>query len=157
MPGRVPSGKRIYIAATEAIHRILIIFSLRLFNLISHSELLALQWIGLWISLRLASVYLVRESLQERLRPWLVGAIAFWAFCAVWLGIHHLTSIRRPGVIIRHNAEVRSGPGQNFPVSFKVPEGWRVSRLDAKNGWIEIGVLKEGLKGWVDSAAVEKI
>lgn len=128
-----------------------------IFNLLSHNELVALQWIGLWISLLLCSVYLLRERLQERLRPWLVGTIAFWALCAVWLGIHHLTSVRRPGVVIRHNAEVRSGPGRNFPVSFKVPEGWRVSRLDAKGSWIEIGILKEGLKGWVDSKAVEKI
>ena len=55
------------------------------------------------------------------------------------------------------DAEVRSGPGETFPVSFKVPEGRRVSRLDARGKWVEIGVLKKGLKGWVSAEAIEGI
>lgn len=55
-------------------------------------------------------------------------------------------------------AEVRSGPNTTYPANFTVPEGRRVLILDEVEpvaGWLEIGVPKEGLKGWVPDTAVD--
>lgn len=128
-----------------------------LFHLLSRTELAALHWLGLWALLLLASAALLREGWRERLRPWLLWAGVFWAAAGGWWGLLASTDIQAPAVILSGDAEVRSGPGLNFPVSFKAPEGRRVSVLDEKEGWLEIGVLKEGLRGWLPSDQVERI
>lgn len=128
-----------------------------LYHGLSATELLALHWLWFWSTLLLACAHLLRERAQDALRPWLSGSLLLWAVCAGWLGLRWSTGLRAPAVVLHHNAEVRSGPGANFPVSFKVPEGRRVSRLDAKGDWIEIGVLQEGLKGWIAADQVQAI
>lgn len=127
------------------------------FQALSRRELAALQWLGLWAALLLGSLHLLREDLRGRLRPWLTSAVAAWACCAAWWGLRSAYDIPSPAVVVAPEAEVRSGPGRNFPVSFKVPEGRRVSRLDGEDGWVEIGVLKEGLKGWIEARDLEEI
>ncbi len=128
-----------------------------LFNLLSRTELPALHWLGCWAFLLLASASLLRESLRPTLRPALVAAGALWLCAGAWWGLRTLTGEAHLGVILAAEAEVRSGPGLRNPVSFKAPEGRRVSILDEKDGWLEIGVLKEGLKGWLPAGQVEAI
>ncbi|MBI4386180.1 MAG: SH3 domain-containing protein [Elusimicrobia bacterium] len=127
------------------------------FHSLSGPELLGLQWIGGWLSLLLASVALWRAASRVRLRPWLAAALLFWALGACWWGLRRLNDVPGPGVIAENNAEVRSGPGINFPVTFNAPEGRRVSVLEESGEWLEIGVLKEGLRGWARNKAIEKI
>ncbi|MEK9145874.1 MAG: SH3 domain-containing protein, partial [Elusimicrobiota bacterium] len=91
------------------------------------------------------------------LRPALAAAGALWLCAGAWWGLRALTGEAYPGVILAAEAEVRSGPGLRNPVSFKAPEGRRVSILGEKDGWLEIGVLKEGLKGWLPAGQVEPI
>ena len=57
-------------------------------------------------------------------------------------------------------AEVRSGPNTTYPANFTVPEGRRVLILKEEEpiqGWLEVGVPQEGLKGWVPDTSVEVI
>ncbi len=54
-------------------------------------------------------------------------------------------------------AEVRSGPGTNFPASANVSQGHLVTILDGKDTWYEVVVSSQGLKGWIEKDAVEKI
>ena len=57
-------------------------------------------------------------------------------------------------------AEVRSGPNMTYPANFTVPEGHRVLILKEEEpiqGWIEVGVPDQGLKGWVPDTSVEII
>jgi len=125
-----------------------------LFHMLSAAELAAFHWVGFWATMLLGSAFLLREASRDRLRPWLTAAVCGWLFAAAWWGARAATGIPSPGVIVS-DSEARSGPGENFPVNFKVPEGRRVSRLDTRSGWVEIGVLKEGVKGWVSSTSVE--
>ena len=128
-----------------------------LFNLLSRTELPALHWLGFWSFLLLASAALLKEGLRPALRPYLGAAGALWLCAGAWWGLRTLTGEAHPGVILAAEAEVRSGPGLRNPVSFKAPEGRRVSILGEKDGWLEIGVLKEGLKGWLPAGQVEHI
>lgn len=61
-------------------------------------------------------------------------------------------------VVITTVAEVRSGPNPSYPANFTIPEGRRVLVLaeqEPVQGWLEIGVPQEGLKGWVPDASVD--
>ena len=128
-----------------------------LFHILSRTEVSALHWLGFWAFLLVASAALWREKWRERLKPWVFWAGVFWAAAGGWWGLLALTDVQNPGVILAADAEVRSGPGLNFPVNFKSPEGRRVSVLDEREGWLEIGVLKEGLKGWLSAEQVERM
>jgi len=81
------------------------------------------------------------------------------AFLFLWLGARIYFLEKPIGVVVASpNAEVRSGPNTSYPASFTVPEGRRVLILkeqDPIEGWLEIGVPSEGLKGWVPDTAVE--
>jgi len=128
-----------------------------LFHIFSRTELSALHWLGFWAFLLLASAALWREKWRAPLKPWIFWAGLFWAAAGGWWGLLALSDVQNPAVVSAAEAEVRSGPGFNFPVSFKSPEGRRVSVLDEREGWVEIGVLKEGLKGWLPAGQIERI
>jgi hypothetical protein len=77
-----------------------------------------------------------------------------------WLGIRIYLLEEPKGVVVAPVAEVRSGPNMTYPANFTVPEGHRVMLLKEQEpiqGWIEIGVPQEGLKGWVPDTSVEVI
>lgn len=127
------------------------------FYLLSERELAGLHWLFWWAALALASVYLYRRSLREILMPWCLWAACFWALAGGWWLARGSLEPEERGVIILSTAEIRSGPGMNFNVSFTAPEGRRVAILAEQGEWLEIGLLKEGAKGWVPAESVEKI
>jgi|GEM_PF-440434 len=127
------------------------------FHLFSERELAGLQWLACWLVLGLAGLCLWRPALRPRLLSSTAGAAALWLILGGWwLAIRGVTPQRR-GVIATSAAELRSGPGENFNVSFTVPEGRRVQILSTDGTWQELGVLKEGVKGWLPAAAVEEL
>ena len=77
-----------------------------------------------------------------------------------WLGARIYLLEHPKGVVVSPVAEVRSGPNTTYPANFTVPEGHRVLILEEQEpvqGWLEIGVPQEGLKGWVPETSVEVI
>ena len=54
-------------------------------------------------------------------------------------------------------AEVRSGPGTNFPPSATIAQGHLVIVEDEKDNWYEVVIKAQGLKGWVAKDAIENI
>ncbi len=127
------------------------------FHLLSERELAGLQWLACWLTLILAGLCLRRASWREKLLGGAMMAGALWIFIGLWwLAMRGVTPPHR-GVIVMASVEARSGPGENFNVSFTAPEGRRVQILSENGAWLEIGVLKEGVKGWVPASAVEEI
>jgi len=127
------------------------------YHALSGLELAALHWFWYWAALLLLALCAVQERWRPSLLPLLVAAVLAWAGFGSWWGFREATGLSRPAVVAVEEAEVRSGPGTNFPVAFKAPQGRRVSRLESKGDWIEIGLPKEGLKGWIAADALEKI
>jgi hypothetical protein len=77
-----------------------------------------------------------------------------------WLGIRIYLLEKPEGVVVAPVAEVRSGPNTTYPANFTVPEGHRVLILQEQEpiqGWLEIGVPQEGLRGWVPDSSVDVI
>jgi uncharacterized protein YgiM (DUF1202 family) len=59
--------------------------------------------------------------------------------------------------VIKAPGEVRNGPGQDYAVGFTVPEGSKVTLLNRRPEWSQIGVPQQGLKGWIPSSEIEPI
>ena len=128
-----------------------------LFTALSERELAGLHWLAAWAALLLAAAGLLSEKRREALAPWTAAAAAAWlAFALWWAGLRAILPPDR-GVIASAHAELRHGPGQNFGVAFTIPEGRRVRVLSSSGAWLEVGVLKEGARGWIEAAAVERL
>ena len=86
---------------------------------------------------------------------WVLGLV-FAILLTVALAAQRQMSVRY-GVVIVDRAEARTGPSAQEQVGFVAPEGHRVVLLDRLNDWVQIGVPAKGLKGWVQSNAIEPV
>jgi len=128
------------------------------FHILSRTELKAFQFLFLWSALLLGTLWVIRPEWRERVGTPMAVVCGLWLTTAGWWGARAALAMKDPAIVVRMNAEVRSGPGGTFSVGFKVPEGRRVSRIGGRKGsWVEIGVPTEGLKGWIDTDALEPI
>ena len=128
------------------------------FTALSARELSGLHWLAAWAALILAGLFLLgaaprRESLRV---PLLAAGGAWLAFGLWWAGLRAVLPPGR-GVIVAPRAELRNGPGEKFTVGYTAPEGRRVRVLSESGPWLEVGLLKEGVKGWTLAASVEKL
>ncbi len=83
-----------------------------------------------------------------------------FVFVGIWLGARIYLLELPEGIVVSPVAEVRSGPSLTYPANFTVPEGHRVLILKEQEpiqGWLEIGVPDQGLKGWVPTSSVETL
>lgn len=80
-----------------------------------------------------------------------------FVLCAAWFYMRHSWEIQPLAVVAAPVVEVRSGPGQNFPASASVQQGHLVELVDHKDNWQQVIVKSQGLKGWVENAALERI
>jgi hypothetical protein len=128
-----------------------------IFTALSERELAGLDWIVAWTFLLMSATWLVSKPSREKLTPLIATTLGLWLVLSLWwMG---LRSILPPvkAVITSPQAELRHGPGQNFPVAFTLPEGRRVRVMGASGTWLEVGVLKEGARGWIESSQLERL
>ncbi|MBI2386677.1 MAG: tetratricopeptide repeat protein [Elusimicrobia bacterium] len=128
------------------------------FTALSARELAGLHWLAAWAAMILAALTLLGNvERREALRDWLLGAAAAWVLFGLWWA--GLRAVLPPGrgVIVAGRAELRNGPGEKFTVGYTAPEGRRVRVLAESGEWLEVGLLKEGVKGWILAASVEKL
>lgn len=88
------------------------------------------------------------------------GLTVVFLVLGAWLGVRIYEAEHPKGVVITSIVEVRSGPSASYPANFTVPEGHRVLILDTQEpiqGWLQVGVPQEGLRGWVPNDAVSVI
>jgi tetratricopeptide (TPR) repeat protein len=127
------------------------------FTALSERELAGLHWLAAWACLLLLSAGLVAGAQRRAaLTPWAAASAAAWlVFGLWWAGLRAVLPPDR-AVVVSPHAELRHGPGPNFGVAFTVPEGRRVRVLSASGAWLEVGVLKEGERGWIEAASIER-
>lgn len=128
------------------------------FTALSSGELAGLHWLAAWAAMILAGLSLLGgPARREALRDWLYGAAAAWLLFGLWWA--GLRAVLPPGrgVIVAGRAELRNGPGEKFTVGYTAPEGRRVRVLSESGEWLEVGLLKEGVKGWILASSVEKL
>ncbi|MEK7383800.1 MAG: tetratricopeptide repeat protein [Elusimicrobiota bacterium] len=129
-----------------------------IFTALSERELAGLHWLTAWTALSFAAVLLLsRDTRRETLAPWTAAAFSVWLVFALWWGGLRAALPPNRGVIVTPHAEVRHGPGPGFGVAFTVPEGRRVRVLGFSGAWLEVGILTEGAKGWIQASSVERL
>jgi tetratricopeptide (TPR) repeat protein len=127
------------------------------FHALSAREAEGLQWIFWWAMLLGGSLFIVSERRREALRVPLLALSLAWLCLAGWWGLLAASTPKDLAVTVAPRTELRNGPGDGYSVGFTAPEGRRVSILGEKEDWLEIGVLKEGVKGWVKKGSIEKV
>jgi tetratricopeptide (TPR) repeat protein len=128
------------------------------FTALSSRELAGLHWLAAWTAMILAGLSLLGDARRRAaLRDWLLGAAACWLLFGLWWA--GLSAVLPPGrgVIVAGRAELRNGPGEKFTVGYTAPEGRRVRVLSQSGEWLEVGLLKEGVKGWILASSVERL
>lgn len=120
---------------------------------LSYSELKGLFFLLLWLCCTMGSIWLVKRKFGRALT---LLAVTF-LLCGGWLWWRNALENRPLAVVASPSAEIRSGPGTNFPASANVAQGHLLLVQDEKDAWYEVIVKAQSLKGWVEKSAVEKI
>jgi tetratricopeptide (TPR) repeat protein len=128
------------------------------FTALSSRELGGLHWLAAWLTLILAggALFWTGARRADLMVPLSVCAAAWIFFGLWWAG---LSSVLPPGrgVITAGRGELRNGPGEKFSVGYTAPEGRRVRVLSDNGQWLEVGLMKEGVKGWILASSVERL
>jgi tetratricopeptide (TPR) repeat protein len=127
------------------------------FTALSERELAGLHWAAAWAALLLLAAGLAFRERRAALSPWTAAALGAWLFFGLWWAALRAALPPDSAVIVSPRAELRHGPGESFGVAFTAPEGRRVRILGASGAWLEVGVLKEGARGWIEAASVERL
>lgn len=123
------------------------------FFYLSYGELKGLTYLLFWLACACVLVCLLRRkwNFLATLACILVLLSAGWLLARARLEQENLAVVAVPV------AEVRSGPGTNFPASANVSQGHLVTVSDTKDVWDEVIISSQGLKGWIEKDALEKI
>ncbi len=120
---------------------------------LSYSELKGLTMVLWWVFCLLACV----RVLKRRGGRITATVAVLLLLSAGWFYMRHKAETEPLAVVAAPVAEIRSGPGTNFPASASVAQGHLLTVQDEKDSWYEVIVKSQGIKGWVDKNAIEQI
>jgi len=123
------------------------------FFYLSCDELKGLTFALFWLTAFLGFLWLVR---RKGFKAVLIVGICLLVCSAWWYARYQLES-KPLAVVAAPSAELRSGPGMNFPVNAMASQGHVLTIVDKKDRWYEVVLDSQSIKGWVESAAIEKI
>lgn len=89
-----------------------------------------------------------------------LAAAGLLLFFLAWLGARQTTSPFSDGGVVTRPGGTRmlSGPGENFKTYASAPEGRLVKILDsADDNYYEIGLPREGIKGWALKTDIDRL
>lgn len=120
---------------------------------LSYNELKGLFFIVLWLSCTAGSVWLIKRKFG------LVALtlLAVTVLCGGWYWLRAQNENQILAIVATPTAQLRSGPGGDFPASANITQGHLLTVQDSKDNWYEVVVNSQGIKGWVENNAIEKI
>lgn len=125
------------------------------FFYLSIIELEGLLWLLGWLFvIVLVFVLFINNKGLKKVLICLFGAIVA---VAVWYGCRLPFDNKELAVVNKAQAEVRSGPGENFPVNLSVPRNHIVQVKDTKDNWVQVLIPSEQTQGWVLKNSLEEI
>jgi tetratricopeptide (TPR) repeat protein len=94
--------------------------------------------------------------------PWLVRTVVvlvvLTALSGAALGLRlYRSATERGAVVTASDVAVRTGPGGDFVLEFRLHEGTKVRVMESRDEWSRISVGGTELEGWLPSRAVEAI
>ena len=117
------------------------------------SQLKGIVCLGVWAVCFFAGMWL----LTRKGGKFTLAIAILLLICIGWFYIRHQWENQPLAVVAVPVVELRSGPGKNFPASAAVQQGHLVQVLDTKDDWQEVIIRSEGLKGWMEQTALERI
>ena len=125
------------------------------FFYLSIIELEGLLWLLGWLFvIVLVFVLFINNKGLKKVLICLFGAIIV---VAVWYCCRLPFDNKELAVVNKAQAEVRSGPGENFPVNLSVPRNHIVQVKDTKDNWVQVLIPSEQAQGWVLKNSLEEI
>ena len=121
-----------------------------------------------WLAVVVSILYFVVVGcvitgvLRGAFQPWLLRAIVVvGALLVVTGGLFayriHRTAAVREAVVVAADVPVRTGPGDDFVLEFRLHEGTKVRLREAREDWARVSVEGTDLEGWLPERAVEEI
>lgn len=94
-------------------------------------------------------------------RKLMIYGASLFLILTIVLAFYHMHRVNREeahhtAVIVTANTELRSGPGENNTILFKVNPGLTVNILERSNDWYQVSATSE-IAGWVQREALEII
>jgi len=130
-----------------------------LYYFFSDLELRAAATILWWLTCLLAALYALKTNLREQLRGVIMSAVLVFAGSLLWLAARSSSAFSGAAVITAEGTtQLMSGPGDTFKAYATIPEARLVKILDDTDDvYYEVGIPREGIKGWVKKTSAEKI
>ena len=90
---------------------------------------------------------------RRRRNKWALYGLFFFLLLFIFTSMVHIYRVQKrnsqnTAVIIRDDAQLRSGPGQDNTVLFKVNPGLEVRIIDRSNGWLQVSASSD-IAGWI--------
>lgn len=127
-----------------------------LYHYYSVSELKGLCAFFAWLGAILLAVYLFGgKNGKIKTAALICGGI--FVLSGVWFAARYPSDTQRVSVVTVPRAELRSGPGDNFPVSVTVPRAHLLLIEDGKGEWDKVSIKDTNSSGWVLSKSIEEI
>jgi len=130
-------------------------FFVGVYDILSASELSILFTIVYFCLVGLICISFFRKN------GFLRTPIIVLSVCAVIMGswaLVKISSVEKPyAVVIKPDSNIRSGPGIEYAAGYLLPEGKKILVLQNKEGWCEVGLRSESLKGWIEQENIEII
>ena len=125
----------------------------RIYFGLSMAELTGFLFLLFWLTCLTGCFWLLR---RKGTKTFLFVAVVT-LLTAGWWYTRARWENRTLAVVASPVAEIRSGPGTNFPASASITQGHLLTIEDSKDAWYEVIIQSQGLKGWVEKNTVEKI
>ncbi len=96
---------------------------------------------------------------KDELSYWLAfGASILFALIMLLAGARVLDNENNnPAIVVALSVEAKSAPIDSNPAAFTLPEGKKVYILNTRQGWAEVLLKGENIKGWVKQESIAEI
>lgn len=126
-----------------------------LFFYLSIIELEGLLWLLGWLFVIVCILSLITNN--KIFKKGLICLTAAIVLVGTWYFFRRPIDTKELAVVKKNQAEVRSGPGGNFPVNLSIPRNHIVQIKDKKDNWTQILIPSEETQGWVLKEDLEEI
>jgi uncharacterized protein YraI len=114
------------------------------------------------VSHALLAIVLIVAILRGGFAPWalrLAIVLAIVLVCAAGAAASKTYVARTivEGVVLAPEVGVRTGPGDDFVLEFRLHEGTKVRLWEERAGWLRVSVSGTDLEGWLPDGSVEEI
>ena len=94
--------------------------------------------------------------------PWLIRSIVvvgivFVIAAGMFAARAYLGRNVREAIVLASEVAVRTGPGGDFVLEFKLHEGTKVRARESREGWLRVSVPGTDLEGWLPENTVEAV